>query len=200
MRVLNLYAGLGGNRKHWDADVTAVEIDERIADVYRQQNPDDAIIIGDAHQYLLEHYREFHFIWSSPPCQTHSKMNKATRHKTRRYPDLKLYEEILFLDHYFRGKYVVENVVPFYTPLIPPSQIIGRHMFWSNFMFLANDVQRPEGFINMGTVADAQKLKEWLGIEYEGNLYYGDNHCPGQVLRNCVHPALGDQIFRQAQA
>jgi len=102
MRVLNLYAGLGGNRKLWDgAQVTAVENDERIAKVYKRLNPNDIVVVGDAHQYLLDHADEFDFIWSSPPCQTHSKMNKATRHKTRRYPDMTLYQEIIFLKHFF---------------------------------------------------------------------------------------------------
>ena len=35
------------------------------------------------------------------------------------FPDMKLYEEIIFLEHNFKGKYVVENVIPFYEPLIP---------------------------------------------------------------------------------
>ncbi|WP_441001293.1 DNA cytosine methyltransferase [Fodinibius sp. SL11] len=105
MKVLNLYAGLGGNRKLWeDVDVTAVEINEDIGKVYQDNFPNDTLIIADAHEYLLEHYDEFDFIWSSPPCQSHSKMNIATRHDLRRYPDMKLYEEIIFLEHKFDGK------------------------------------------------------------------------------------------------
>lgn len=55
-RVLNLYAGLGGNRKKWQGvAVTAVEMEEDIANVYKQNFPNDTVIIGDAHQYLLDH-------------------------------------------------------------------------------------------------------------------------------------------------
>jgi DNA (cytosine-5)-methyltransferase 1 len=37
MRILNLYAGIGGNRKLWtDCEVTAVENVQHIADVYKQ--------------------------------------------------------------------------------------------------------------------------------------------------------------------
>jgi len=133
IKALNLYAGVGGNRKLWrNVEVTAVEFNPKIAAVYKSLYPSDKVITGDAHQYLLENYSQYDFIWTSPPCQTHTRMAKATRHKTRRYPDLKLYEEIIFLKHFFKGKYVVENVVPYYDPLIPGNQV-GRHIFWSNF-------------------------------------------------------------------
>jgi len=75
MKILNLYAGVGGNRKNWKGcHVTAVESDEKIASVYRRLYPNDTVIVGDAHQYLLGHHEEFDFIWSSPPCQTQSKI------------------------------------------------------------------------------------------------------------------------------
>ena len=94
MKVLNLYAGLGGNRKLWEGvEVTAVELEPKIAAVYKRLYPDDTVVVADAHQYLLDHHDAFDFIWSSPPCQTHSKMAKATRHKhLRRYPDMSLYQ------------------------------------------------------------------------------------------------------------
>tara|TARA_R110002072_G_scaffold273116_3_gene433465 strand:- start:1539 stop:2159 length:621 start_codon:yes stop_codon:yes gene_type:complete len=196
MKVLNLYAGVGGNRKLWEnCDVTAVESNEKIAAVYQRLNPNDTVIIGDAHEYMRVHHAEFDYIWSSPPCQTHSKMNKATRHKNRRYPDLALYEEIIFLQHYFVGPWVVENVAPYYTPLIPPTQIVGRHMFWGSYQFDAEDIKRPANFINLANLKGKQALMDWLGIHYDESIYYAGNHCPAQVLRNCVHPVLGKQIF-----
>ena len=198
IKVLNLYAGVGGNRKNWQGcQVTAVESNPKIAAVYERLNPDDTVIVGDAHEYLRENYAEFDFIWSSPPCQTHSKMCKATRHKNRKFPDMALYEEILFLQHFFKGKFVVENVVPFYDPLIQPSKQVGRHCFWSNFDFEAEDVKRPANFINMANIAGKKALMDWLGIHYDENIYYAGNHCPAQVLRNCVHPIIGEQIFKQ---
>lgn len=198
-KVLNLYAGLGGNRKHWtNVEVTAIELEPKIAKVYQDQFPEDKVVIQDAHQYLLDHYKEFDFIWSSPPCQTHSRMAKATRHDLKRYSDMSLYQEILLLQHFFKGEWVIENVVPYYKPLIEPTAKIGRHLFWSSKMlFGIEDVKRPSGFINAATVAESEKLKDWLGIKYEGNIYYKNNHCPDQVLRNCVHPDLGLQIINQ---
>lgn len=199
MKILNLYAGLGGNRKLWtDCQVTAVEWQENIAAAYREQYPDDTVFIGDAHAFLADHHEEFDFIWSSPPCQSHSKMDRANCRNKARYADLKLYEEILFLQTYFKGRWVVENVVPYYRPLITPSARIGRHLFWSNFHIDAEDVARPSGFIASKGQSNAESLKAWLGITYKGNIYYAKNHCPAQVLRNCVHPKIGLQVFNSA--
>lgn len=196
MRVLNLYAGLGGNRKLWtDCDVTAVEMDPRIAAVYARLNPADAVIVSDAHQYLLDHSNEFDFIWSSPPCQTHSRMAKGTRHKLNRYVDMSLYQEILYLKHFFKGKWVVENVVPFYEPLMPGKRV-GRHMYWANFDVGDYVEEKPSDFINLANLAGKKKLMDWLGIHYDENIYYGNNHCPAQILRNCVHPNEGMAVMK----
>jgi DNA (cytosine-5)-methyltransferase 1 len=101
MKILNLYSGLGGNRKLWKGvSVTAVRItNSEIAAVYKKHFPNDKLIIGDAHEYLRNHFREYDFIWSSPPCQSHSKMMRATRHTINTYPDLTLYEEIMLLKY-----------------------------------------------------------------------------------------------------
>lgn len=67
MKILNLYAGIGGNRKLWgnNYEITAIELDEKIAAVYKELYPNDNVIVADAHTYLLKHFREFDFIWSS---------------------------------------------------------------------------------------------------------------------------------------
>ena len=138
MKILNLYACLGGNRYKWnevkdDIEVTAVELDPEIAKLYQERFPQDKVVVADAHQYLLDHYKEFDFIWSSPPCPTHSTFQITMKTKRKmKYPDLKLYEEILFLKHFYNGKYCVENVMPFYEPLIAAKKR-GMHLFWTNF-------------------------------------------------------------------
>lgn len=147
-RILNLYACLGGNRYKWDEvlqeanitdyEITAVELDPELARMYQERFPNDIVIIADAHQYLLEHYKEYDFVWTSPPCPSHSRSrfwNSSNYDTTTEaiYPDLKLYEEILFLQHYFKnGKFVVENVIPYYEPLIEAKKR-GRHLYWCNF-------------------------------------------------------------------
>lgn len=201
MKILNLYAGVGGNRKDWPswAQVTAIEMNPKIAAVYRRLYPNDIVIEGDAHEYLREHSCEFDFIWSSPPCQSHTRMMKFTRHKhLRKYPDLKLYEEILFLRHFSSGPWVVENVVPYYDPIIPATKKLGRHLFWANFDFEDFDVKRPNDFINLANLKGKKALMDWLGIHFKENIYYEGNHCPAQILRNCVHPKLGAHILDAA--
>ena len=145
-KILNLYSCLGGNRYKWDEvaeeagielEVTAVEWDEELARLYQERFPNDKVIVADAHQYLLDHYKEFDFIWSSPPCPSHSRARywNSSNYDTNTkaiYPDLNLYKEIIFLEHYFKGKYVVENVIPYYEPLISAKKR-GRHLYWTNF-------------------------------------------------------------------
>lgn len=202
IKVLNSYAGLGGNRLNWKGcKVTAVEYSTDIANTYLEQNAckKDKVVIADAHQYLLEHFQEFDFIWSSPPCQSHSRMIRSGRNRKSRYPDLRLYEEIMLLQNDFKGLWVVENVVPYYKPPIPPTQKIGRHLFWSNFDFEVKEIPEFKNFINRQNLKAKGQLMEWLGIFYDKNIYYDGNHCPTQVLRNCVHPVIGEQIFNQAK-
>ncbi len=198
MKILNLYAGLGGNRKHWEnCEVVAVERDPKIAAVYERLYPSDTVIVGDAHDHLLKAFKGFDFIWSSPPCQSHSKMILSGRNRKPRYPDMKLYEEILLLKHQFKGLWVVENVNPYYEPLIKP-QKIGRHLFWSNFEIPFFKEPKFKNFINEQNLNAKEKLMDWLGIYFEENIYYEGNHCPTQVLRNCVHPEIGKHIFNSA--
>jgi|TARA_Y100000310_G_scaffold127848_3_gene127008 DNA (cytosine-5)-methyltransferase 1 len=200
MKVLNLYAGLGGNRKYWsdEHDITAVEMNPKIAKVYKNNFPNDNMVVGDAHEYLIKNSDDYDFIWGSPPCQSHSKMVKATRHKIKKYPDMGLYQEIIYLTHFFKGLWIIENVKPYYKPLIEPTLELGRHLIWSNFNISKINIPSFKNFITSGSSKDVSELKKWLGIDYDGNLYYDGNHCPGQVLRNCVHPDVGLHIMNCA--
>jgi len=141
VRVLNLYACLGGNRYKWDEvaniKVTAVEYDAEIAKVYQERFANDTVIVADAHQFLLENYKNYDFIWSSPPCPSHSKIRITQKSRdsfTAIYPDMKLYEEIIFLQNYFDGKWCVENVTPYYEPLIPAKKK-GQAFVLDKFQF-----------------------------------------------------------------
>ena len=192
MRILNLYAGIGGNRRLWsNAQVTAVEINPDIAKVYKDFYPQDTVIVGDAHQYLLEHYKEFDFIWSSPPCPTHGqyRFNVGVRAKGYKgvYPDMKLYEEIIFLQYHAKGLYAVENVVSYYEPLIQP-QKVGRHYVWSNFSISPFECEAS----NIGS---KNKISDFQ--EYDLTKYKLSNK--RQVLRNGVNSSLGLHIFLCAQ-
>lgn len=193
MRVLNLYAGIGGNRKLWtDCEVTAVEYRQDIANVYKHYFPGDNVIIADAHQYLLNHYQEFDFIWTSPPCQTHSRSRmwgfKNNEKVEKKYPDMRLYEEIIFLQSHFEGKWTVENVKPYYDVLIPPTREFGRHLFWSNF-YIPPPCEIKEADVRNGKAEDWIKLH---GFDLSG---FKLDSRKDQIYRNCVHPETGLLIF-----
>jgi DNA (cytosine-5)-methyltransferase 1 len=198
MKILNLYACLGGNRYKWDEvadnlEITAVELDPEAARLYQERFPNDKVIVADAHQYLLDHYKEFDFIWSSPPCPTHSRARFA-RHETTIsvYPDMKLYQEILLLDNYFKGKYVVENVIPFYTPLIPAKKR-GRHLYWTNFN-LPNDFKERKG----GVMEGKDEVTQWCKFHnYDFRKYKGKQRID-KMARNLVDYEVGKTIFETA--
>jgi DNA (cytosine-5)-methyltransferase 1 len=184
LRVLNLYAGIGGNRALWEGcEVTAVELDPEIAAEYARRFPQDTVIVADAHQYLLEHFGEFDFIWSSPPCPSHSRTNYFLKGRgIYRYPDMALYQEILFLTHFFKGRWCVENVISYYEPLIKP-QRLGRHFLWANFPIPL--IPQPKGDCG-GMNGPWQRAKRKTDWE-----------------RNCVNSQLGAHVlecaFRQKQ-
>ena len=194
-KVLNLYAGIGGNRKLWeDVDVTAVEWDSDKADVYRDHFPDDTVVEADAHEYLRENYTEFDFIWASPPCPTHSEIRKITsgegQQNTPEYPDMKLYEVVLFLKGYFTGDWVVENVKSWYDPLIQPQRVM-RHYFWSNFHISDVDFNKP--IIEQSSVSEMAEI-----FGYDLSDYGLESNKKRKMLRNCVHPKLGKHVFESA--
>lgn len=195
MNILNCYAGIGGNRKLWgnSHEITAVEYDERIADIYSDLFPNDTVIVGDAHQYLLEHYTEFDFIWCSPPCPTHSIMNYTLNSQgIVRYPDMNLYAEIILLQTFFKGKYCIENVKGYYEPLIKP-QISGRHYFWCNF-----SIPVLKSRVNVskiwGRSAQGKSRKDEfskIGFDLSKYSFYKKE----KLLRNCVDPLIGKAIL-----
>lgn len=194
VKVLNLYSCLGGNRYKWvDCEVTAVELDPELARMYQERFPNDKVIIGDAHQYLLDHYKEFDFIWSSPPCPSHSKARFARHESTvPEYPDMKLYEEIIFLQNYFKGKYVVENVIPFYEPLIP-AQKRGRHLYWTNFKLPMVLSERKGNF--MEGENEVKKFCEFHEIDLSS---YKGTQRKDKIARNLVDFEAGKTIFKCA--
>jgi len=207
MKILNLYDCLGGNRYKWnevakqagiEIEVVAIEYDEELAKLYKERFPNDEVIVTDAHQYLLDNFKNFDFIWSSPPCPSHSRARywNSSNYDTKTkpiFPDLKLYEEILFLQHYYRnGKFVVENVIPYYEPLIQP-QKRGRHLYWTNFT-LPNDL-KDRRFAISQTKNELKSLCEFH--EYDFTKYKGSQPIV-KIGRNLVDYEAGKTIFEIA--
>lgn len=194
MKILNLYAGIGGNRKLWgdEHDVTAIESELYIAEAYRKLYPKDKVFVTDAHEFLLNHYKEFDFIWSSPPCPSHSRMRTALTKSKPVYPDMKLYEEILFLKHFYKGIWVVENVTPYYEPLTQPTAIIDRHYVWASHFLDNVNFPRKYG----GRITD--QSKETLAEAYGITLPQGTKN-QRKLLRNAVDPKFGAYIFAELE-
>ena len=194
MKILNLYAGIGGNRKLWgdEHQITAVEYDPKIASVYADLWPHDEVIVGDAHEYLRVNFREYDFIWSSPPCQSHSSFRHNLRvrygHSEPVFADMSLYEEILFLQHYAEGYWLVENVVPYYGALIE-AQKVGRHLYWTNF-------DLPELPHLNDNIRGNNKISD---LENLHGFDLSDYRLPNkrQVLRNVVSPEIGLGILEK---
>jgi len=206
-KILNLYACLGGNRYKWDElsdniEVTAVEMNEELAKLYQERFPNDKVVIGDAHQYLLDHYKEFDFIWSSPPCPSHSRprfWNSSNYDTTTEaiYPDMKLYEEILFLKHYFKGSFCVENVIPYYEPLIE-AQKRGRHLYWCNFNLPQNINERKyriSGCKDNPNKNELKNLCEFHNINLEN---CSSSQSKLKIARNLVDYEAGKTILATA--
>lgn len=180
-----------------EIEVTAVELDPEAARLYQERFPNDIVIIADAHQYLLDHYKEFDFIWSSPPCPSHSKIRITQKSREAfipLYPDLKLYEEIIFLDNYFEGKYCVENVTPYYEPLIQAKKR-GRHLYWTNFN-LPNDLnERKLDGILCSMINEIEVLSKFH--DYDFRKYKGEQRI-AKMARNLVDYEAGRTIFETA--
>lgn len=199
IRVLNLYSCLGGNRARWDEvadiEVTAVEWDEELARLYQERFPNDKVIVADAHQYLLLNYQNFDFIWSSPGCPTHSRARYWAHGKSGKmpiFPDMKLYEEIIFLDYHFKGKYVVENVTPYYEPMLNPKKR-GRHLYWSNFLLPNILSERSDAkLIQRSIIAELSEFHD-----FDFNKYKGDQRLL-KIARNLVDYEAGKTIFQTA--
>jgi DNA (cytosine-5)-methyltransferase 1 len=200
MKILNLYACLGGNRYKWDevtdVEVTAVEWDEELAKLYQERFPNDKVIVADAHQYLLEHYQEFDLIWSSPPCPTHSRARYwgfGANGKKPIFPDMKLYEEIIFLQHHCKSKYVVENVIPYYEPMYNPIKR-DRHLYWTNFKLPNKLSERHfEGMAQAKNEVD--KLCKFHDYDFKK---YKGNQLLNKIARNLVDYEAGKTILETA--
>lgn len=202
MKVLNLYAGIGGNRKLWkDVEVTAIENNPDIAKIYQDFFPEDKVGVCDAHAYLLHHFKEFDFIWSSPPCPTHSVTNHFLHSQGNvRYPDMELWQEIIFLKKWFKGKWCVENVISYYESFIPCVEL-DRHYFWANFHIREFKVKRDfnickaRASTRKNREEDVKELEEYHNIKLPV-----DTKNQRLLLRNCVYPPLGLHILNESKS
>ena len=108
---------------------------------------------------------------------------------------LNLDQEIIFLDTFFKGKYCIENVKPYYEPLIPAKQR-DRHLYWTNFNIPNVLSNRKAPNMNMNTKSkgliekflDFHDIKD-LVVNYKGK------QSKGKIARNLVDYEAGKTIF-----
>tara|TARA_B100000925_G_scaffold70372_1_gene48783 strand:+ start:2323 stop:3009 length:687 start_codon:yes stop_codon:yes gene_type:complete len=210
LRILNLYAGIGGNAILWrkvaqenglNIIIDHVEINQDLCNELKRLFPYDNVFNIDAHDYLELLAREnrlnkYDIIWSSPPCQTHSRMNRINSKKYHKssYIDPSLYQEIILLKYNFDGIYFVENVKPYYGVIFDGVEI-GRHVIWSNIDVNDISFRYNKKLFDLSI----EQLQKEYGIKLSKNIYleYPKGHDPKQVYRNAVHPKLGELIFKR---
>lgn len=107
---------------------------------------------------------------------------------------MQLYEEIIFLKHMYDGDWVVENVIPYYKPLIPPTVVLDRHCIWSN-----KPIEEKE-FTRGYSIDLTRQLgsKHTLAAAYNIKLPDGTKN-QRKLLRNMVLPEMGDYILKEVQ-
>jgi DNA (cytosine-5)-methyltransferase 1 len=102
---------------------------------------------------------------------------------------MKLYEEIILLQTHFKGKYCVENVVPYYEPLIPAIKR-GRHLFWTNFNLPTVLSDRSLKIVQKGK--EMERLIKFH--DYDFRKYKGEQFIY-KIGRNLVDYDAGKTIF-----
>jgi DNA (cytosine-5)-methyltransferase 1 len=221
MKILNLYAGLGGNRKNWGShEVTAVEYNPQIAAVYQEQYPDDKILVKDVVTWIRKcDLSQYDFIWASPPCTTHS---CATSFHLRYVPDLtQIYGLIIHLEYKigtagYKNKkpqalYCIENVQPFYGlkkwfgPGLLPTVKLDRHYFWSNFPIPEPIEELTNSRLSLDYLNTNKHQRSLLmrGQVEDMAKYHGFNLTlldgykgrKDKVVRNMMHHTIADYIL-----
>jgi len=195
MKILDLFAGIGGTAKGIhkalednnikDYEYIAIEINSIIAKTHKENNPKSTVIVGDAFDFLNGKIEEYNFIWASPPCHTHSRVNWLMK---RYDPDPSLWQIIQFLKENAKA-FVVENVIPYYKPPIPITFTIDRHAFWSSFPIAHFKTKERAKNLRWMKYGDFQKYHE-LDPPKEG-------YDKRKSLRNVVNPVISYNIFSQ---
>lgn len=198
MRILDLYAGLGGTakgiqsvleKKGVDYEYFAIEIDPNVCAAHKINNPRSTVICADVKDWL-DKITDFDFVWASPPCQTHSILNfsnKATGKKTN-LVDWSLWHVIDHLQRTENVSYVVENVLIWYNEPFKHNFNLDRHYFWTNLSLLSFEYQK--------------RTKDWGYLSVKGwKEYHQVEHAitgnKRQQLRNCLHWSIAAGIFEQ---
>lgn len=212
MKILNLFAGIGGNRINWkNHEIIAIEYEPKIASWYQFNFPQDKIIISDVYKFLNDinnHnlLKDIDFVWASPPCITHTMLPKNTHNKHiihRKIPDMTgIYGLYIFLSNISSNfnkklKFVIENIKPWYKPLIKPTVALERHYFWSNFHIPSKKFVKPYAHLNK-SYADLTITEMLSFLPFSLPPFKISNKT--QILHNCVNFEVAEYILNCIQA
>jgi DNA (cytosine-5)-methyltransferase 1 len=204
LKILNLFCGIGGNRLKWtNCEVTAIDLDSEICDLYQKRFINDKVICGDAFQFFEDHWEEYDVIWASPPCQTHSR--QQYRQKEKVLPDFRLYSLIKFCQLWVKDKiWVIENVEVI-DEVIPHTFKVNRHLFWSNLVIPSKTFEKlynPPNYIGKdgkkhnGGLSDLS-IAELLELHQMEDFNHKEKR---SILRNCVDYRIGEYILNYIQS
>ena len=103
---------------------------------------------------------------------------------------MKLYEEVIFLQHYYKGKFCIENVIPFYEPLVPAHKR-HRHLYWTNFNLpnKLSERKNPDLARTRNVVKQLSKFHDYDFSKYKGK------QSVRKMARNLVDYEAGRTIF-----
>ena len=87
----------------------------------------------------------------------------------------------------FKGKWAVENVIPYYPYEIQPTVILQRHPFWSNFPIEHREFPKD-------SIGWKNKISDYKDLFNIADTHIKDKM---QVLRNCVNPELGLYVLKE---
>lgn len=210
-KILNLFAGFGGNRSSWkNVQVDAVEIEPEIAKIYKKRFPEDQVFVQDVDSFLRDknnNLEDYDLIWASPPCTTHSQMQKFPRSETTRIaiPRMdQIYGLMIWFPRNYSGKWVIENVQPYYIAPIPRTVFIDRHYFWANFPIKKTTFRNGTNWKHGKIGGIMRKPISLLIKELDLTPVLADikatfgRHTKKryeQVIRNCVDPKVGKYIL-----
>jgi DNA (cytosine-5)-methyltransferase 1 len=111
------------------------------------------------------------------------------------YPDMKLWQEIIYLQECFEGDWCVENVITYYDPLIEPQER-GKHYFWSNFYIPEFELEGMKMETRGPSKGRLETARKRTGFDLsEEDVTKSDEL---KMLNNAVTPELGKHIFDAA--
>jgi DNA (cytosine-5)-methyltransferase 1 len=212
-RLLDLFCGAGGASMGYHRagfEVTGV-------DIVPQKRYPFRFIQDNALEYLYKHGWKYDFIHASPPCQTHSQLNKIHKIKASTSANhVDLIPQTRALLELIGKPYVIENVVG--APLINAACLCGsmfglkvyRHRLFESPILILTPPHVPhrdntptagkgisdKGFVSITSGGIKNMPDGWTPAAYK-NMAMGIDWMTQEGLAQAIPPAYTEWIGRQ---